>query len=409
MKILFLTDNFPPEVNAAATRVYERACYWVKNGHEVTILTCAPNFPKGKVFEGYKNKWYQEEIMNGIRVIRVKTFISSNEGFMLRTLDFISFMMSAIFFGIFIKKHDVVMITSPQFFTAIAGWILSVIHRRPFVFEVGDLWPESIKGVGFLSDSFIYRFLEKIELFLYKKAAAIVCLTSSFKINLQQRGINSEKIHVVLNAVDLTLYHPQDKNVNLLQETEILKEKFVIGYTGTHGMAHDLINILYAAEILQKDTSVHFLFVGEGAEKEKLVSYAQKQQLSNVHFFPLQPKKKIPAFWSICDIAIIHLKDDKIFKKVIPSKMFEAMAMGLPLLVVSPGGESKELVEKNKCGLFIYSGKSQLLADTIIKLKQDPDMMAKFKQASYQASKLYSRETQAENVIKILNSITKHL
>ncbi|MDQ2994195.1 MAG: glycosyltransferase WbuB, partial [Pseudomonadota bacterium] len=173
MNILFLSDNFPPEVNAASSRVYERACYWVKDGHDVRIITCAPNFPFGKVYPGYKNKWVQEEIKDGINVVRVKTYMASNTGFLLRVVDFVSFMFMAVIVGLFQPKPDVVASTSPQFFTAVGAWMLAKLKRVPFIFEIGDLWPESIKGLGLMGDSFIYKTLEKIELFLYRQAAVI--------------------------------------------------------------------------------------------------------------------------------------------------------------------------------------------------------------------------------------------
>jgi hypothetical protein len=161
MKILFITENFPPEMNAAATRVYERACYWIKWGHEVTVITCAPNFPQGKVFDGYENKWYQKDEMNGINVIRVKTYMSANSGTLKRILDFISFMITGFFASIFQQKHDVVVATSPQFFAAVCGWMVGIVRRTPFVFELGDLWPASITAVGAMKDNFFLRLMER--------------------------------------------------------------------------------------------------------------------------------------------------------------------------------------------------------------------------------------------------------
>jgi len=230
--ILFITENFPPERNASATRVYERACYWIKWGHEVTVITCAPNFPEGKVYPGYKNRWYQVEQMDGIRVVRVKTFISANKGFLLRSLDFVSFMFTSIAAGFFQKKPDIVMATSPQFFAAVSGWVISLFKRQPFIFELGDLWPASITAVGAMKDNLTLRIMEKLELFLYRKSAAIVALTNAFREDLIRRGIDKSKIHVVVNGVDLPRYSPRPKDSDLLEELG-LKDKFVIGYIGT--------------------------------------------------------------------------------------------------------------------------------------------------------------------------------
>ena len=208
MHILFLTDNFPPEGNAPATRTYEHAREWVKLGHKVTVITCAPNFPEGRVFDGFKNSFYSRSNMDGIDVVRVKTFISSNEGFVLRILDFVSFMFSSFFAGLFQRKVDVIVATSPQFFTAVAGWALSVFKRRKFVFELRDIWPASITAVGAMDDSLAIRLLEKLEMFLYRRADAIVSVTHSFKKELIERGVDGNKISLVLNGVDLSKYQP---------------------------------------------------------------------------------------------------------------------------------------------------------------------------------------------------------
>ena len=173
MHILFLTENFPPETNAAATRVYERACWWIKWGHKVTVITCHPNFPHGRIFPGHDNRWRKVEPMDGIRVVRVKTFVTRNRGVVRRTLDFLSFMVSGFAAGLFEKKPDAVAATSPQFFAAVAGWALGAARGIPFVFELGDLWPASITAVGAMRPSLGLRLVEKLELFLYRRSAAV--------------------------------------------------------------------------------------------------------------------------------------------------------------------------------------------------------------------------------------------
>ena len=162
MHILFLSDNFRPESNAPAARLYEHAVRWVRAGHDVSVITCAPNFPEGKVYAGYKNRWRDVEWIDGIRVVRVKSFITANEGFLLRTLDYMSFMVSSFIFGLFERRPDVVVATSPQFFCAVGGWTLSVLRRLPFIFELRDLWPASIEAVGAMHSSWVLRALERL-------------------------------------------------------------------------------------------------------------------------------------------------------------------------------------------------------------------------------------------------------
>lgn len=192
MKILFLTDNFPPEVNAPATRTYEHCKEWVKQGEEVTVITCTPNFPQGKVYTGYRNRLYQKEIMDGIRVIRIWSYITANEGFLKRTLDYISFSVTSFFAGLF-QQADIIIATSPQFFTALSGRTLSFWKRKPWIMEVRDLWPESIKTVGAMKENPIIRFLEWEEKRCYRSAQKIVVVTDSFKKRLSEKRNTSPK------------------------------------------------------------------------------------------------------------------------------------------------------------------------------------------------------------------------
>jgi len=239
MRILFLTDNFPPEVNAPATRTYEHCKEWIKDPDvEVTVITCAPNFPHGKVYEGYKNKLFQKENIDGIKVIRVWSYITANSGFVKRVIDYISYAFMAFWVGLF-QKHDIIVATSPQFFTTWAGWGLSKIRRKPWIFELRDLWPETIKTVGAMKQGKAIDILEKIELRLYKSANHVIPVTDAFKANLVSRGIDSEKISVVTNGSNNELFKVRPKDRNLMKELS-LEGKFVVGYIGTHGMCHGL-------------------------------------------------------------------------------------------------------------------------------------------------------------------------
>jgi glycosyltransferase involved in cell wall biosynthesis len=281
MHILFLTDNFPPEGNAPATRTYEHAVRWVKMGHRVTVITCAPNFPEGKVFEGYQNRWYQTHDLDGIHVVRVKTYITANEGFAKRVLDYLSFMVTSFFAGLFQKKPDIVVATSPQFFCACAGWAISAIRRKPFVFELRDIWPASITAVGAMSDNLTIRTLEKIEMFLYKRADSIISVTHAFKRELVERGVDENKIDVVLNGVDLSSYEPATTKDAVLAKHYDLEGKFVAGYIGTHGMAHGLEHIVSVAEHLQEFDDIRFVFAGGGAARQKVIDLVNQKNLAN--------------------------------------------------------------------------------------------------------------------------------
>lgn len=404
MKILFLTENFPPETNAAATRVYERALYWLRDGHQVTILTCAPNFPQGKLFDGWENKWRQVQDMDGLRVVRVKTYISANEGFAKRTLDFVSFMLTAYGAGLFEDRPDVVISTSPQFFAAVGGWALATSRRVPFVFELGDLWPRSITAVGAMKPSPVIRALERLELFLYRRAAAVIALTRAFKDDLTRRAIDPRKVAVVINGVDLPRYAPRPRDAELAAAWG-LTDKFVLGYVGTHGMAHGLINVLDAAERLKDDDRIRFLFVGAGAERQMLMDQAAQRGLTNVVFQGMQPKEMMPRIWSLCDVALVHLKDDPAFAEVIPSKIFEAMGMGLPLLLVAPEGEASRIVIDDRAGLWVPAAQPRKLAAAAQALAGDDAHRAELAAASLAAAPRHSREYQAKRYMDVLDLV----
>lgn len=348
MRILFLTDNFPPEVNAPASRTYEHCKEWVKAGVDVTVITCAPNFPQGKVYEGYKNKLYQKEVVDGIKVIRVWTYIVPNKGFLKRTLDYISYSVSAFIAGLFVST-DVIIATSPQFFTALAGRVLSKWKRKPWIMEVRDLWPESIKTVGAMKDNLFIRYFEWQEKRCYKSAKHIVVVTDSFKRKLVERGIAAEKISVVKNGVNKDLFKPVPKDEALIKQLH-LEGKTIIGYIGTHGMAHKLDFILEAAHRLEGDSSLHFLLIGGGAMKEQLLKQKEELGCTNVTMLDPVMKNEVARYISILDVCLINLKKSPLFTTVIPSKMFENAGMGKPILM-GVEGEAKDIIESYGAGV----------------------------------------------------------
>ncbi len=398
MRILFLSDNFPPETNAPANRLYDHAVRWVRAGHEVTVVTCAPNFPEGKLFSGYRNRWYAVEEWDGIRVVRVKSYITSNEGFLKRTLDYVSFMVSGFIGGLFQKKPDVVVASSPQFFAAVGGWALAAVRRKPFIFELRDLWPASIVAVGAMEESRTIRLLEKLELFLYRRARRVVAVTHAFKQDLISRGIDGSKIDVVLNGVDLARYQPMSPD-EVLRREHGLEGKFVVGYLGTHGMAHALDKVLEAAERLRACDDIVFLFVGAGAAKAVVESRAEDLGLENVRFVPRQPKDAMPGYWSLCDLALIPLRDTPVFESVIPSKMFECMAMGIPVLMSLPEGEATGILKESGAGVCVPPEDPQAMGEAIQALQGDPKQRAALRERGLEAARTYSRDQQAGKML----------
>lgn len=407
MHILFLTDNFPPEGNAPATRTFEHTREWVKQGHEVTVITCAPNFPEGKVFDGYQNKWLSKERIEGINAWRVKTYISANEGFLKRTLDFVSFMLSSFLFGLFSKKVDVVIGTSPQFFTVISAWALAKLKRVPFIFELRDIWPASITAVGAMKKSKVVSLLEKIEMFLYSQADSIISVTHSFKKELIERGVEGEKIDVVLNGVDLSKYQPAENKAPEFANRFGLEGKFVAGYIGTHGLAHALDKIVDAAALLEHDDDIRIVFAGGGADRPRIEKLVAERGLKNIVMIPRQPKEKMPELWSLCDVSLVHLKDTPLFETVIPSKIFESMGMGLPIVISVPKGESSGIIKNSEAGIVTPPENPEALALAIKQIKDDDLLLSKLQINSLRAAEHYNRGKLAMDMLDVIERRVK--
>ena len=402
-RITVFSDHFYPEPSAPAAHVYERARMWVKAGHDVTVICSAPNFPEGRVFEGYRNAWRQVETLDGIRVVRVKTFITANEGTIRRIFDYLSYMFSAWFFSFFEKKPDVMMSTSPHLFVPVAGVMSAMFRRVPHVFEIRDLWPASLGATGAVPNKRVLRVLEMLELWMYRRSRKILALTPSFKDDLIRRGIPAEKVEVVINGANLELFHPSEK-----KEAEIVQEfglegRFVVGYLGTIGLAHGLENTLAAADKL-RDTNICFFFVGVGAAKETLQEKVAEMQLDNVIFAPRQLKEAMPRFWSVVDVSLVHLKNDPVFSTVIPSKIFESMAVGLPILYSVPEGDGSKIVREHDAGVVVPAMDPEALAAALRSLADDIEAYRTLAKNSADSAKLYSRDQQAIKSLEVLCS-----
>jgi glycosyltransferase involved in cell wall biosynthesis len=369
MRILFFTDNFPPETNAPASRTHEHTKRWAAAGHQVTVVTTAPNFPEGKVFAGYHNGLWTRQRIDNVDVIRLWTYVTANEGFIRRSLDYASFMVSAILAAPFLPRPDVVISTSPQFFTPCAAYVVSRFFRRPWIFELRDLWPDSIVAVGAMKENALIRGLRKIEYFLYRRSSKIVSVTHSFRHVLCRNGISEHKIAVVPNGADLETYQPGPRPDALAARLGF-RGKFVAAYVGTIGMAHGLATLLDAAERLRDRDDIVFVLVGTGAEEKSITTEARRRGLTNVHFVGSVTKAEVLEYWLLCDVALVLLRDTPTFRHVIPSKMFEAMSTARPI-ILGVRGESEAILNESGAGLAIPPEDAQALAAAIVTLADD--------------------------------------
>lgn len=343
MKILFLTDNFPPETNAPALRTHDHARRWVERGHEVVVITCAPNFPRGRVFDGYANRLFQRETLDGIRVIRVWTYISANEGFAKRIADYVSFMVAAVLASFVVRRPDIVVATSPQFFTAVAGWLVAGLKRRPWVFELRDLWPESIVAVGASSGGFLIDRLEAFSHFLYRRADLVVPVTRTFAERLRGWGVPDERIEVVTNGIDPDEIRSERDRASVRAALGLPADAFVAGFVGTIGMAHGIATIIDAATLTREDDSLHYVIMGEGADKATVRRLVDERSLENVTLLDGRPRKEALEMVAATDASLVVLKNTPVFETVIPSKIFEAMALRRPI-VLGVKGEARRIV-----------------------------------------------------------------
>lgn len=365
MHIVAFCHYYPPEVNAPASRLSEHAKVWVAIGHEVTVITCAPNHPKGQLYPGYRNRFFQREVIDGVNVVRVWSYLAANAGFLPRILNYITYILSALIALPRLKRPDVILTTSPQFFCGLAGLPARLMRRAPWVFEVRDLWPESIVTVGAMKKGRVIRFLEWLECVAYRKADRVVSVTDGFVPHIAQRRGTEDGILVIKNGVDLDRFAARDPNKGRSAKARFgLEGRVIAAYVGTHGMAHGLDIVLDAAQKLRDDDRIGFLLVGDGSERERLVARAEEMKLDNIRIVGQLPKSDMPAIWSATDVSLILLRRIDTFKTVLPSKMFEAMAMQCPI-VLGVEGEACALLKAANAGIAITPEDSAQLAEAV--------------------------------------------
>ena len=401
MHILFISDNFYPESNALANRLYDHARFWVEQGHRVTVLTCAPNFPAGKVYSGYKNKWRQVEVLNGINIVRIKSYITANAGSLKRILDYGSFALHAMLQGLFIKHPDIVIGTSPQPFPVFSAWFVARMKRKPFVFELRDLWPESILAVGAMGrQNALLRFFGWAIKKMYHSADVIVSVTDSFKESLiVEEQVDADKVVVCKNGLNLNEIRPS-KSVEEIRDKYGVKDKYLVGYVGTIGMAHAVQTIIDAAKA-NTNPDVHYVIMGAGANADYIEE--QASILNNVTFIKAGNRQDALNVNNMLDAGIVHLRNTALFTTVIPSKIFEMMALGKPILM-GVKGESREIVlEQAKAGVGFEPEDAISLNKAITLLQEttyDPQMVRQYVQ------QYFNREEIAR---KMLNEIEQRI
>jgi glycosyltransferase involved in cell wall biosynthesis len=426
MKILYVSQYFPPEMGAPAARAAELSRHWAAAGHDVTVLTGFPNHPTGIVPPEYRAKFRRlvaREEVNGVNIVRTWLLPFPNRKAYERMLNYSSFCLSAAAAGSFVTRPDVVIATSPQLLVGLSGWWIARCKRVPFVFEVRDLWPESLAAVGMGDgDSILHRTLGKIAGFLYRHSDRVVVVTAAFEEFLVKNwNVPRDKISVIENGVETQLFAPEpatDLRSEDLRSEDPRREdprreerrrelgfegKFVVSYIGTMGMAHGLETIIDAATSLQKtNPKIAFLMLGEGADKERIVALARDRGINNMRFLDQQPREKIPSYICASDVCLVLLKKTELFKTVLPTKMLEFMSCARPV-ILGVDGQARTILEDACGGLVIEPENPNALIEAMCYLEANRDLARELgRNGREHMLRKFSRRQTAEKYIRVL-------
>jgi colanic acid biosynthesis glycosyl transferase WcaI len=407
MRILYLSQYFPPEVGATQTRAYEMARGLIQAGHHVTMVAEVPNHPSGIIPPDYRGKLYERTDLDGIDVIRVWVKTAPVKTFYTRMVFYLSYMLNATLAGLLLarRRYDVVYATSPPLFVGGAGLALSLLRRTPLVFEVRDLWPESAVALGELKNPRAIALAERLERVCYRRARRVVVVTAGIRQRLLERGLPRDKLALIPNGTNTDLFQPQPEAGAALRDELGLDDAFVVLYAGTHGIAQGLETVIEAARLQQAEADIRFLFVGEGPVKNEIMALADGYGLNNVRFHPEIPRERVPAFLAAADVALVPLRKLDLFKGALPSKMFDAWAVGCPTLV-SIEGEAQRVLERSGAGRFVEPENPQALVEAISALTADRGagrLMGNRGRAFVEAH--YSRQAQARELEQLLRTV----
>ncbi len=411
MRIVFLTHYFPPEGNAPASRTFEHCARWVRAGHQVTVITCAPNVPNGVVYDGYRNRlWPQRETMEGIDVIRTWTWVAANAGGAARIANYLSYLVSAVItFVFFCHRPRVVIATSPQFFCGWAGACCAGLKWTKFILEIRDIWPESIVTVGAMKKGLVTRGLEVLEKWMYRAANHIVALGNGYRDNILSKADVGNRISVITNGVDPDQFRPMEKSLEFLERYG-LTDRFVCAYVGTIGMAHGLEITIRAACLLRDHgrSDIAFCLVGDGARRAELEEMARHAKVADVVVFTGRlPKAEMPVVLASSDCLLVHLRKSDLFETVIPSKIFEAMAMRRPV-IMGVRGESADIVEAGQSGILIEPDNEHDLVAAALRLCDDRELYQSLSQRGREfVIENYSRDALAARFLEVIEAVAQ--
>ncbi|HLZ28933.1 MAG TPA: glycosyltransferase family 4 protein [Chloroflexota bacterium] len=410
MRIAYICHYFPPEPAAPAARVHEFARAWVRAGNDVSVITTFPNHPLGQIPPAYRGRCWSTERLDGIRVLRCWLYAVPNRGVGRRGLDHLSFMLTALLFGLpRLPAVDVVVASSPTLFSALAAWLIARLRRVPFVLEVRDLWPAAIVSLGLMRPGPSVQALEGLARFLYGQASRVVVVTEAFADRLAAEGVPRRKLEVIPNGADTRLFSPLVDGAAARaghEHGQSLDGRFVVAYIGSHGLSHGLGAVLDAAAA-QPD--VTYLLVGDGADRVRLLAERDARHLTNVIMRPSVGKADVPGLYAAADVCLVPLRDVPLFDAFVPSKLFEVLAAGRPI-VGAVRGEARDILTRSGAALLVDPERGDQLAAAVDRLRADPALRAELSSNGRAfAEKYYDRDTLAAGYLDLLREVVNRV
>jgi len=371
MKLLILTQYYPPEIGAPQNRLHELAVRLKAAGMEIDVLTALPNYPRMEIMNGYENRKNRYEEIDGIPVHRSWIYVTKSKGIFSRLLIYFSFVWSSYWKGRKMKKYDYLLVESPPLFLGYSAMVLSKKLKAKLIFNVSDLWPESVEKLRIVTNKIALNLAYKLEAKCYKQAFLITGQTQGIVDNIRTR-FPDKKVYWLPNGVDVSFYNPsQIQPGNFRERNGFSKEEILYFYGGIIGHAQGFEVILNAANLLRENSKIQFILQGSGPEKEMLLELKKTLKLNNVHFLEPVSKKEMPSILKSIDVALVPLKNLPLFKGAIPSKVFESLAMEVPLLLGVDGEARNHFIEKGKAGLFFQPENADELAKQALFLAEN--------------------------------------
>jgi glycosyltransferase involved in cell wall biosynthesis len=374
VKFVVLTQFFAPEIGASQVRLAYFCRELAAAGHEVEIVTGMPHHPAGRIFPEYRGQFYLRQNWEGLTIHRVWLYAASGSN-LKRLLSYASFCLTCLFGLMRAAKPDYIFVDSPPLFLGLPGWLAAKCWRVPLIFNVADLWPDSVRDLGVMRDGPLVNLAYRLERWIYRHSTVVTAVTEGIRNSLlRSKGLPAEKVLFLPNGVDTTLFQPSPPDEALKKRLGLAGKKIAL-YAGNHGYAGAVEQILYAAELLRNEPTFHFLLIGEGPEKQKLIEMAANLGLSNVTFHGQVPLEAMPAFVSISDMAIVTLRKSQVMAGARPAKAFVMMAGGKPI-VLAAEGEAARLIQAAGAGIVVPPEDHESIANAIRSLLRHPRVAA---------------------------------